>query len=113
MTYFRLRKDQTIDASDLLRWRSEHLDEDDVFAPEFLQEIVFGGVNSEDIHLESDTEKLFEDWRTLKIRYLPHLDISDGPYYIHKRLLHSVWRVYGDRQLAFVQATWPSTDDDG
>ena len=112
MTCFRLKKDQAIDASTLLTWRTDYLDKDDVFAPEFLQEIIFGGVRFEDIHLDSDTKNLFEDWQTLKINYMPSLDVGNGPYYIHRGLLHSVWRVYGDRQLAFVQAMWPSTDDD-
>ena len=109
----RLKKDQVIDASTLLKWRTDQLDGDDVFAPEFLQEMIFGGVQSEDLHLESDTEQVFEDWKTLKIRYVPHLDVGDGPYHVYRGLLHSVWRVYEDPQLAFVQATWPSTDDDG
>lgn len=109
----RLKKGQVIDASTLLKWRTNQLDGDDVFAPEFLQEIIFGGVQAGDVHLDGDTEKLFEDWQTLKIRYVPHFDIGDGPYYIHRGLLHSVWRVYEDRQLAFVQAMWPSTNDDG
>ena len=113
MTCLRLKKDQTIDASTLLTWRTNHLDGDDVFAPDFLHEIIFGGVQFEDVHLDSDTEKLFEDWQTLRIRYVPHLDVVSGPYYIHRGLLYSAWRVYEDRQLAFVQATWPSTNDDG
>ena len=113
MTCFRLKKDQVVDASTLLKWRTEHLDGDDVFAPEFLQQIIFVGVHSEDIHLESDTGKLFEDWHTLEIRYAPHLEVGNGPYCIYRGLLRSVWRVYDDRQLAFVQAIWPSPDGDG
>ena len=113
MTCLRLKKDQVVDASTLLKWRTEHLDGDDVFAPEFLQEIIFGGVEYGDVHLESDAKRLFEDWQTLKIRYVPHLDVGYGSYCIYRGLLHSVWRVYEDRQLAFVQAIWPSPDDDG
>ncbi len=113
MTCLRLENNQTVNASTLLTWRTNHLDKDDVFTPEFLHEIIFCGVQSEDVHLESDTGELFEDWQTLKIRYVPHLDVGNGPYYINNGILHSVWRVYEDRQLAFVQATWPSTDHDG
>ena len=113
MTCLHLEKSQVIDASTLLNWRTDHLDGDDVFAPEFLREIIFVGVQFEDIHLENDTEILFEDWQTLTLRYVPHLDIGNGPYCIYRGLRHSVRRVYEDRQLAFVQAIWPSPDVDG
>ena len=113
MTCLRLQKDQTIDASTLLTWRTDQLDRDDVFAPEFLQQTDFCGVQSQDVYLEIDTERLFKDWQTSRIRYAPHLDVGNGPYYISRGTLHSVWRVYEDRQLAFVQAIWPSTDNDG
>lgn len=113
VTCLRLQKDQTIDASTLLTWRTNQLDDDDVFAPEFLRQIIFCGVQSETVHLESDTEEVFEDWKTLDYRYVRYLDVDNGPYYIHRGDLHSIWRLYEDRQLAFVQAIWPSTDYDG
>lgn len=111
MTCFRVQKNLTIDAGTLRAWRTDHLDEDDVLDPDFLQEIIFAGVKSDDVHLTSDAEKIFKDWQTLKVRYEPHLDVNNGPYYVDKGLLYSVWKVHEDRQLAFVQATWPATDD--
>jgi hypothetical protein len=111
--YFRLQKNQTINARTLRMWRTDHLDTDDVFQPEFLRHIIFGGVRSEDVHIENDTNQLFNDWQTLKVRFEPDLDISNGPYYVEGGLPHSVWKIYQDRQLAFVQAIWPSQNDHG
>lgn len=113
LTYFRLQKNQTINASTLQMWRTNHLDADDVFDPEFLRNIIFGGVWSGDVHIANDTDQLFNGWQTLKIRFEPDLDISNGPYYLENGVLHSVWKVYQDRQLAFVQAIWPSQNDHG
>ena len=76
VTCLRLQKDQTMDASILLTWRNDQLDKDDVFAPEFLQQIIFCGVQSEDFYLEMDTERLFKDWQTLRISYAPYLDVG-------------------------------------
>lgn len=112
MTCFLAHKHQTINARTLKAWRSYYLDVDGVFDPAFLREIIFTGVRVDDIDLASDTEILFEQWQTLKVTYQPHVKVSDGPYCIDKGLLNTVWRVYEDTQLAFLQATWPSTDDD-
>ncbi|KAH8587274.1 amidase signature domain-containing protein [Bisporella sp. PMI_857] len=111
VTYFQIQKGQTIDASTLLTWRTKYLDLDDVFNSKFLQEIVFGGVESDDIHLTSDAEKLLEDWQTLNVRYQSHLDVNSGPYCVYNGQLHAVWKIYDDYQLAFVQALWPASDN--
>ena len=87
MTCFRVQKNQTIDASTLHEWRAGHLDRDDVFDPQVLLEIIFGGVKSDDLHLTNDTEEVFKDWKTRKVRFEPRLDINSGPYYLHKGLL--------------------------
>lgn len=108
-TCFQVQGKFIIDANRLRAWRSNYLDEDDVFHPAFLQEIIFGG--SDDVYLESDTQDVFEAWETLKVSFVPHLSIAKGPCYVNKDVIHSVWRVYEDRQLAFVQAIWPSIED--
>lgn len=109
-TFFQVNGTSTIDAGRLRSWRAMLLDTDDVFHPAFLQEIIFGGVN--DVHLESDTSNLFEAWETRKVSFAPHLSIGNGPCYVVKDETHSVWRVYEDRQLGFLQAIWPSLEDD-
>lgn len=96
-TIFRVQENQTIK------------DKDDAFHPSFLQEVIFGG--ADDVHLESNTRDMFEAWETLHVTFLPHLSISNGPYYVKEDSIHSIWRVYEDRQLAFVQAIWPSIED--
>lgn len=44
-TCFRAQKNQTINADCLRAWPSNYLDEDDVFHPAFLQEIIFAGTD--------------------------------------------------------------------
>lgn len=56
-------------------------------------------------------KKLLAAWNTQDVLYQPHLDIPNGPYYISEGVLHSVWKVYDDYQLAFVQALWPATQE--
>ena len=113
VTYFRVRREQTIDADTLRDWRTRLLDNDDVFKSEFLREIIFGGVESGDVHITNEATKLFETWQTQNIRYAPHLDTSDGPYYVDQTYFYSVWRIYEDSNLAFVQSTWPATGENG
>lgn len=103
-------KGHSIDAERLRAWRARYLDEDDVFDPAFLQEVIFGG--SSDIRLEHDTIQLFETWKTRHVSFVPDMSMINGPCYVHQDNLHTVWRVYDDRQLAFVQAIWPSIDSD-
>jgi hypothetical protein len=112
-TYIHVHKRQRINASTLEAWRTDYLDRDDVFHVDFLQQIIFGGVSSNDVYLSEDTKKVFQEWNTLTVTYEPHLEIASGPYYVDKGCLHSVWKVYQDRQLAFVQATLPSLDSNG
>ncbi|KAF2497085.1 hypothetical protein BU16DRAFT_581071 [Lophium mytilinum] len=108
VTCLRVQKNQTINASTLQAWRTEYLDEDDVFDSTFLQEIIFGGVKASELHVGNDAKELLKDWQTLVVRYEPDLDVSNGPHYCAQGYLHSVWKIYEGRQLPFVQATWPS-----
>lgn len=110
-TCFRLEENQTINADCLRAWRADHLDHDDAFHPSFLQEVIFGG--ADDVHLESDTRDLFGAWGTVHVSFAPYLKIPNGPYYVKNDSIHSIWRVYEDRQLAFVQAIWPSIESEG
>jgi len=60
--------------------------------------------------INDDAQRVFNDWKTSKISFKPNLHIIDGPYYLNRGVLHSVWRVYEDYQLAFLQALWPSLE---
>ena len=108
-----MQKNQTIDAKTIQNWRAYHLELDDVFDSTFLQGIIFGGVTASELHLTNDTKELLRAWQTQTVTYEPNLNLDNGPYYIHEGRLYSVYKVYQDRQLAFVQATWPSTAADG
>ena len=111
-TYFRVQKGHIIDADTLQQWRTRYLDRDDVFDPAFLHEIIFGGVGPSDISITRDAERLFETWQTSKFSYEPQVDAENGPYYIDKGRFFSVWKVFEDHKLAFVQSTWPANRND-
>ncbi|KAJ6186412.1 hypothetical protein N7519_007713 [Penicillium mononematosum] len=113
VTYFSVWNTHTIDAGALQKWRAEYLDQDDVFQPKFLQGIIFGGVESNEVQLTRDAETLLEVWKTVSVVYEPHLELKDGPYYITGGTFHSTWQIYEDRQLAFLQETWPTDDGNG
>lgn len=104
VTYFHVRKKQNIDGSTLNSWREDHLDEDDVFHPEFLKEIVFGGIHPDGISLTRDAKKVLERWQTRAIRYEPDLSIESGRYFICNGMVYSIRKVLEDYQHAFVQS---------
>lgn len=104
VTYFLTNDRQIIDASALLAWRSNYLDNDVVFQPEFLHHIIFGAVPA--ARFTGDAIRLLTEWQAT-ILYERDLIISNGPYYIDNGSVYYVWKVYEDRQLAFVQSTWP------
>jgi hypothetical protein len=108
-TCLKAQNNQVINATTLREWRAKFLDRDDAFDPGFLIKIVLCGVDSNDISVTTDAQELLAAWDTHDIIYQPHLDIPNGPYYISEGVLHSVWKVYDDYQLAFVQALWPAT----
>ncbi|CAG8984104.1 hypothetical protein HYALB_00010605 [Hymenoscyphus albidus] len=112
VTCFDVEENSIINASIMSAWRDE-LQKDDVFAPEFLQQIIFTGLGSREMKLASYTEKTFKDWKTLRFFHVPALKVADGPYCIEQGLLYSISRVYEDRQLAFLQAIKPSQHDNG
>jgi hypothetical protein len=111
VTCLKAQKNQVINATTLQEWRVEFLDGDDVFDPAFLIQIMICGVDSNDINVTSDAQELLAAWNTQGIIYQPHLDIPNGPYYTSEGVLHSVWKIYDDYQLAFVQALWPAAPE--
>ena len=109
-TYFRVQTNQIINVDFLRAWRANYLDADDAFHSSFLGEVIFGGADN--VQLRSDTADVFEAWSTRQVSFAPNVIISNGPYYVKEDFLYSVWRVYEDRQLNFVQAIWPSIEDE-
>ena len=69
-------------------------------------------MQSTDVHLGGDTNQVFKDWQTSRIRFEPDVKINNGPYYTEKGSLHSVWRIYQDYHLVFVQAVLPMVESD-
>ncbi|KAK2737897.1 hypothetical protein FQN57_007348 [Myotisia sp. PD_48] len=111
-TYFYIAEDQTIDAKTLREWRVNYLEKDDVFHVDFLQQIIFGGCCQNEMHLTAEMQDIFHEWNTQKVLCDPNLKISNGPYFALNGLVHSVWKVYEDDHLAFVQSLWPSLHDE-
>lgn len=114
-TCFRVEKNQIISADYVRAWRASYLNDDDAFDPALLKEVIFGGVDYvSDVQLEDDAQAIFKAWDTHFSNLVNGSDqsISNGPYLMKKDSVYSIWRVYDDRQLAFVQAMWPSIEDE-
>ncbi|KAJ3564184.1 hypothetical protein NPX13_g7932 [Xylaria arbuscula] len=92
-------------------WREDRLDRDDVFHPEFLRNVIFGGVESFNVKLTDDAHNLLRSWGTKSVGYDDSINITNGPYLVNLGIIHSVWRIYEDHQLAFSQAIWPTARD--
>uniref|UniRef100_A0A8H7K2H6 Amidase domain-containing protein n=1 Tax=Bionectria ochroleuca TaxID=29856 RepID=A0A8H7K2H6_BIOOC len=107
VTCFRLQTNQIIDAGTLNAWRNHQLDHDDVFHPAFLERVIFNSVESDQVTLTDDAKQVLKDWNTTKVDFSPHLNLTSGPYYLDRGVFHSVWRVFEDPQLAFLEAIWP------
>ncbi|CAH0027363.1 unnamed protein product [Clonostachys rhizophaga] len=107
VTCFRLKKNQIIDAGTLNAWRNHQLDHDDVFHPAFLERVIFNSVESDQVTLTDDAKQVLKDWNTIRVDFSPHLNLTSGPYYLDRGVFHSVWRVFEDPQLAFLEAIWP------
>jgi hypothetical protein len=107
---FPVQKNRTIDAKTLSQWRTHHLNRDDCFHVENLEIVVFSGVQPTEIHITEDAQALFKDWDS-KIKYERDLQLRNGPCYAEKGVLYTIWKVYEDRQLAFVQSIWPAGEE--
>lgn len=83
-----VKEAQSIDAECLRAWRANFLDADDVFDPAFLQEVIFGG--SANIHLADDTTHLFKTWKTRQVSFVPDMNQTSGPCYVHKNQVYTV-----------------------
>ncbi|KAL9080628.1 MAG: hypothetical protein Q9159_007560 [Coniocarpon cinnabarinum] len=92
-TVFRVQKGWTIDATALITWRTRHLDKDDVFRPEFLQNVVFGGVQDGDILITGNAHEVLQKWNALSITYEPAIGCDSGPYLVKKEILLKGLRV--------------------
>ncbi|KAI0101049.1 amidase signature domain-containing protein [Nemania sp. FL0031] len=111
ITCFQVSKNSAINSRVLHLWRKVHLDQDDVFHPNFLQNVIFCGVEQSHINLTDDAKSLLGEWGTVTVEYESKIGVASGPYLVHLGTLHSVWKVYEDRQLAFSQSIWPSDHD--
>ncbi|KAI1131680.1 amidase signature domain-containing protein [Nemania abortiva] len=111
ITCFQVSKNQVIDFRTLDLWRKDYLDKDDVFHPDFLRNVIFGGVESFDVRLTDDARDLLREWGTVTWEYEANIDIASGPYLVNSGIFYSVWKVYEDRQLAFSQSIWRTAHD--
>lgn len=115
MTCIKVQKGQVINASFLGSIREEQLNNDQVFSPSFLETVIFVGASEDTTHpqLQGDAKQLLAEWGSKNIEYVQsgNSRIGNGPYYVHDGYLHSVWKLYRDRQLAFLQAVWDSLVD--
>jgi hypothetical protein len=92
---------------------------DDVFDKAFLEGIIFQGAEESQIKIDPTPNGPFKElgieWThvqpTQKSSSLPQL--PPGPYIVQNGQLSQIWRLYSDKNLAFIQSVWPSIDFPG
>ncbi|MCJ1248407.1 hypothetical protein MMC30_005624 [Trapelia coarctata] len=84
----------------LKKFRIDRLDKDDIFQPEFLENIIFYGGRGDNIELDSDALNLLRSWKTVNISFVSGNTLSQqvapGPYIIYNGQLWQPWRIYED-----------------
>ncbi|KAK1961465.1 amidase [Colletotrichum sublineola] len=93
---------QVITKSALHRFRSEVLDQDDVFRAEFFSNIVFFGAKEKDLRVERGALNEFDDDHVKSQTFVAgdaFSDIAPGPYVFTRGRTWQPWRIYFDTNV--------------
>ena len=101
-----------VDAPYLKSLVEEYFATDDVFSPTFREVVIFYGPNASYQSLSNGARQLLERWHTQRMYFQPTSQelrepLEAGPCFVYDLAIHTIWRIYDDPQLAFVQAVWP------
>ncbi|CAG7559973.1 unnamed protein product [Fusarium equiseti] len=117
-----------ISESALQEFRSSILDQDDVFQPAFLVNIIFYGAKQEDVEIgpdapneldveiEPDALNELRAWKTKDWYFVqgpPNSKVARGPYVFLDGTAWQPWRVYRDHNTCFMKTFKPSPDAAG
>jgi len=106
---------ERLTASSLNHYRSNCLQNDDVFQATFLNNVVFYGSKKADVLLDPDVEELLQAW---KVRHWIFADktslatpIPSGPYIVGRGFIWQPWRIYQDFNNTLMLSFKPSLPD--
>ena len=87
---------------------------DDVFRTEFLTGIILQGAEKAQLNFNLDLTVLSQELGSKWINIRPISEqspkLSPGPYAVQNGQLFQVWRLYSDKNLAFLQSVWPANE---
>jgi hypothetical protein len=107
---------QSISRLALREFRTNSLEKDDVFRPEFYCNIVFHGSKKEDLHIEPGALEELAMWKTKTRTFFigdPTANISPGPYAFSRGRTWQPWRIYHDSNGTFMCTFKPSPKGTG
>ncbi|EEQ86219.2 amidase [Blastomyces dermatitidis ER-3] len=90
---------QTVSGSALRQFRTDTLDRDDVFQPEFFSNVIFYGCKEAEFCLEPDAREELATWNTDTwscIEGNPTAKAAPGPYVFSRGRTWQPWRIYRD-----------------
>ncbi|KAF2120079.1 amidase [Lophiotrema nucula] len=96
----------------LSEFRSSRLDRDDVFQPDFYENLVFFGARREDVHIDSAANDMLQSWGVKTQTFVPGsstVDVPSGPYVYVDEKTWQPWRTYHDFNACFMVAFKPQT----
>lgn len=84
---------------------------DDVWSPDFLQNVVLQSLSSQE-SIRKDAEDILRPYNTSSI-YITSVSsgaLNEGPYFLNMGRLHPAYRLYPDYAGAFIAPTVPTED---
>lgn len=105
-----------ISKSALLDFRSNVLDRDDVFQPEFCSNMVYYGSEKDDLEVKPDALEQLAAWHTKTQTFVtasPGVNVAPGPYVITRGRTWQPWRIYYDINATVMTAFKPAPDGSG
>jgi hypothetical protein len=106
---------QSISRLALREFRTNSLEKDDIFRPEFYCNIVFYGSKKEDLHIEPGALEELAAWKNTSTFFTgdPTANIAPGPYVFSKGRTWQPWRIYRDFNGTFMCTFKPSPKGTG
>lgn len=107
---------EIISKSTLQQFRSNILDQDDVFQPEFLQNVLFYGSKEVDLTVNADAYEELEAWDTKRFKFAEKdstSSVSPGPYILAGGNTWQPWRIYRDFNATFMCTFKPAPNSTG
>ncbi|KAH6630486.1 amidase [Chaetomium sp. MPI-SDFR-AT-0129] len=116
MVVYLVEPDQAISATDLRDFRTNVLDKDDVFQPEFCRNFVFYAPGDNNSKLQPEAKDELVAWNTKTMTFVRgdlSSKVAPGPYVSTRGRTWQPWRVYRDFNATLMCGFKPSSESPG